>query len=58
MGGARRNRRKPGRPKLTKGEAEGKIVPVRFTKAEAERLSQFATVNGETLSKWIRRTAL
>jgi hypothetical protein len=25
-------KRKPGRPKLPKGEAKGKIVPIRFTK--------------------------
>ena len=35
-------KRKPGRPKLPKGEAKGKIVPIRFTKAEAERLAQAA----------------
>ena len=29
-------KRKPGRPKLPKGEAKGKIVPIRFTKAEAD----------------------
>jgi hypothetical protein len=29
---------KPGRPKLPKGKAKGKIVPIRFTKAEAEQL--------------------
>jgi hypothetical protein len=28
--------RKPGRPKLPKGEAKGKIVPIGLTKAEAE----------------------
>ena len=29
-------KRKPGRPKLPKGEAKGKIVPIRFTKTEAD----------------------
>ena len=35
-------KRKPGRPKLPKGEAKGKIVPIRFTKAEAEQLDKVA----------------
>ena len=35
-------KRKPGRPKLPKGEAKGKIVPIRFTKAEAEQLAEAA----------------
>jgi len=51
-------KRKPGRPKLPKGEAKGKIVPVRFTKAEAERLAQAAKRNDQTLSEWIRRAVL
>ena len=51
-------KRKPGRPKLPKGEAKGKIVPIRFTKAEAERLTQAAKRNDLTLSEWIRRTVL
>jgi len=50
--------RKPGRPKLPKGEAKGKIVPIRFTKAEAERLTEAAKSNDLTLSEWIRRTVL
>jgi len=51
-------KRKPGRPKLPKGEAKGKIVPVRFTKAEAEQLVEAAKRNDQTLSEWIRRTVL
>jgi hypothetical protein len=51
-------KREPGRPKLPKGEANGKIVPIRFTKAEAEQLTQAARRNGLTLSEWIRRTVL
>ena len=49
---------KPGRPKLPKGEAKGKIVPIRFTKAEAEQLAEAAKRNDQTLSQWIRRAAL
>ena len=51
-------KRKPGRPKLPKGEAKGKIVPIRFTKIEAERLAEAAKRNGLTLSEWIRRAVL
>jgi len=48
-------KRKPGRPKLPRGEAKGKIVPIRFTKAEAERLAEAARKNDQTVSEWIRR---
>ena len=58
MGKAGRKKRKPGRPRLPKGEAKGKIVPIRFTKAEAERLAQAAKADDQTLSEWIRRTVL
>ena len=51
-------KRKPGRPKLPKGEAKGMIVPIRFTKAEAEQLAEAAKTNGQALSEWIRRTLL
>ena len=51
-------KRKPGRPRLTKCKAKGKIVPIRFTKAEAEQLAEAAKRNNQTLSEWIRRTAL
>ena len=51
-------KRKPGRPKLPKGEAKGKIVPIRFTKAEAEQLAEAANRNNQALSEWIRRTVL
>ena len=51
-------KRKPGRPKLPKGEAKGKILPIRFTKAEAKQLTEAAKRNGLTLSEWIRRTVL
>jgi hypothetical protein len=51
-------KRKPGRPRLPKGQAKGKIVPIRFTKAEAERLADAAKANDQTLSEWIRRKVL
>jgi hypothetical protein len=36
----------------------GKIVPIRFTKAEAEQLAEAAKANDLTLAEWIRRTVL
>ena len=43
---------------MSKGEAKGKIVPIRFTKAEVEQLNEAAKRNGLTLSEWIRHKAL
>ncbi len=51
-------KRKPGRPKLPKGEAKGKIVPIRLGKAEFERLSAAAKLNAKSLSEWIRSKLL
>ena len=51
-------KRKPGRPKLPKGEAKGKIVPIRFTKIEAERLAEVARKNDQSVSEWIRGKVL
>ena len=48
--------RKVGRPKLPKGEAKGKIVPIRFTKAEHDRLSKAAKASDKGISEWIRST--
>jgi hypothetical protein len=50
--------RSVGRPRLPKGEAKGKIVPVRFTKAERERLSKAAKASDKSVSGWIRSTSL
>ena len=50
--------RKPGRPKLPKGESKGKIVPIRFTKAEAARLAEAAESRDQSVSEWIRRAVL
>ena len=48
--------RKPGRPILPKDEAKGKIVPVRFTGAEYDRMVQAARKAEQTVSQWIRAT--
>ena len=46
--------RKVGRPKLPKGEAKGKIVPVRFTAEEMKLIAAAARDSGQTVSQWIR----
>jgi len=47
-------KRKPGRPKLEEHEAKGKIVPVRFTGAEYERVVEAARKADQTVSQWVR----
>lgn len=49
-------KRKPGRPKLSKHEAKGKIVPVRFTGAEYDRVAKAAQKANQTVSQWVRST--
>ncbi|HEY1938179.1 MAG TPA: hypothetical protein VGJ33_09615 [Candidatus Angelobacter sp.] len=48
--------KKVGRPKLPKGEAKGKIVPVRFTNEALKAMKAAAKVNNQTVSEWIRST--
>ena len=49
--------KKIGRPKLPKGHAKGKIVPVRFTDDEAKLFAKAAKASEhKTLSSWIRST--
>jgi hypothetical protein len=45
---------KVGRPKLPKGEAKGRIVPVRFRKDDLRTLERIAKANDKTISEWIR----
>jgi hypothetical protein len=45
---------KVGRPKLPKGEAKGKIVPVRFAKEDLRSMEVAARVRQKTLSEWVR----
>ncbi len=49
-------KRKPGRPKLAEHEAKGKIVPIRFTGAEFERVATAARKAEQTVSQWVRST--
>ena len=46
--------KKIGRPKLPKGEAKGRIVPVRFSTDEVKRITAKAAANNQRVSEWIR----
>ena len=48
--------KKIGRPKLPKGQAKGRIVPVRFNADDLKRIAAKARANGQTVSEWIRST--
>ena len=48
--------RKPGRPKLPKGEAMGRIVPVRFAPDDLKAMEAKARAGKQSLSEWIRST--
>ena len=47
---------KIGRPKLPKGEAKGRIVPVRFTGDDVKAMEQASKAGKQTISEWIRST--
>lgn len=49
-------KRKPGRPKLPKGEAKGKIVPVRFAADRIKAVEAAAKASNQTVSEWVRST--
>jgi hypothetical protein len=51
---AKQNKPKIGRPKLPKGEAKGRIVPVRFSAEEVKRITAAASANDQKVSEWIR----
>ena len=46
--------KKIGRPKLPKGDAKGRIVPVRFNASDLKRIESTAKANQKTVSEWIR----
>ena len=48
--------RKVGRPKLPKGEAKGRIVPVRFNAEDLKAIEASAKRSKQTVSEWIRST--
>jgi hypothetical protein len=49
-------KRKIGRPKLPKGDAKGRIVPVRFNGDDIKRIESAAKASRQTVSEWIRQT--
>jgi predicted HicB family RNase H-like nuclease len=48
--------KKIGRPKLPKGDAKGRIVPVRFNAHDLKRIESAAKKSQKTISEWIRET--
>jgi hypothetical protein len=50
------NPKKMGRPKLPRGEAKGRIVPVRFSAEEVQRITKAANASKQKVSEWIRST--
>jgi hypothetical protein len=54
--GQQKKARKVGRPKLPKGEAKGRIVPVRFTAEALKVMEAKAKASQTTVSEWIRST--
>jgi hypothetical protein len=53
----KKSTKKMGRPKLPKGQAKGRIVPVRFSEAELKEMAKALKASEQrTLSEWIRET--
>ena len=53
----KKSTKKMGRPKLPKGEAKGRIVPIRFTEAELKLYAKEVKASEQdTLSAWVRET--
>jgi hypothetical protein len=48
--------RKVGRPRMPKGEAKGRIVPVRFTADDLKAMAGAAKAKNQSVSEWIRGT--
>lgn len=53
---AKQTKAKIGRPKLPRGEAKGRIVPVRFSAEEVRRIAAAASASNQKVSEWIRST--
>jgi hypothetical protein len=49
---------KMGRPKLPKGEAKGRIVPVRFRRDDLKAIEAAARASRKTISEWVRGTVM
>jgi uncharacterized protein (DUF1778 family) len=48
--------RKPGRPKLPRGESKGKFLRVRVTPDELRAFERAAKLGGKSVSEWSRST--
>jgi hypothetical protein len=46
--------RKPGRPKLPRGESKGKFLRVRFAASEIRAIESAAKVRNQSVSEWVR----
>jgi hypothetical protein len=53
---ATETKRKPGRPKLPKGEAKGRIIALRFDADYLKRIDAAAKAGKLNRSEWIRST--
>lgn len=49
-------KRKPGRPKLPKGEAKGKMIALRFDPDYLKQIDAAAKAGKQSRSEWIRST--
>ena len=54
---SRKKAKKVGRPKLPKGEAKGRIVPVRFASDEIKAMVRASRIANQTVSEWLRDMA-
>lgn len=48
--------KKVGRPKLPRGEAKGRIVPIRFRHEDLKAIEAAARSKNQTVSEWVRST--
>ena len=46
--------KKPGRPKLPKGDAKSSIVPIRLNVEDRKRVEAAARASNQSVSEWIR----
>lgn len=54
---SKNTKKKIGRPKLPKGQAKGKIVPMRLSESEVKRFTKAAEKSPhKTLSAWMRQS--
>jgi hypothetical protein len=51
---AKSTKPKMGRPKLPKGDAKGRIVPIRFNARDLKQIESAAKASDKTVSEWIR----